>query len=107
MHLRFATANENNQAKASDEFRTGAKRLLPTGHYFPELKAVASLCSELLASISIFGRVSGTLSSLIEFYRNQLSNPNSLDVHKLANSKLGEFAAVTGVLNSTKWQTRI
>lgn len=30
------------------------------------------------------------------------TNPNGLDVHELADSKLREFAAVTGMLNTAK-----
>jgi len=41
--MNLATANENNEAKANDLFRTGAKRPLPTVCYFLELKTVASL----------------------------------------------------------------
>jgi 2-polyprenyl-6-methoxyphenol hydroxylase-like FAD-dependent oxidoreductase len=35
------------------------------------------------------------------------ANPNSLDIHELANSKLREFTPITGVLHTTKRQTRI
>ena len=35
------------------------------------------------------------------------ANPNGLDVHELADAKLREFAAVTGMLDAAKRQPRI
>src|ERR1700752_5178889 len=36
-----------------------------------------------------------------------IPDPYGLDVHELADTKVREFAAVSGILHAAKWQTRI